>query len=120
MQRTLFHNLNLFDGISDALTENKIIVVVGERIEAIEDAESMRSISNYQKIDLIGKPLLPGFIDARIHYRSSFYHESDASGASPDEPSTCEKFQKLRQIWCHDHSRCGIFSEKDFKMAGPH
>ena len=27
MRRTLFHNLNLFDGISDALTENKIIVV---------------------------------------------------------------------------------------------
>src|SRR5712692_9505310 len=54
----------LFDGTSDAVTRNAVVVVDGKRISAI----SPGSIPpNAQVIDLGDATLLPGFIDAHVH-----------------------------------------------------
>ena len=53
----------MFDGISDTITRNAVIVVEGNRIKSIGGAVP----ANAEVIDLGDVTLLPGFIDAHTH-----------------------------------------------------
>ena len=53
----------LFDGSSDAVTRNAVVVIQGNRITAVGGAIP----PNAQVIDLGDVTLLPGFIDAHVH-----------------------------------------------------
>jgi imidazolonepropionase-like amidohydrolase len=53
----------LFDGTSDQVTRNAVIVIQGNRITSIGGAVP----PNAQVIDLGDSTLLPGFIDAHVH-----------------------------------------------------
>jgi imidazolonepropionase-like amidohydrolase len=65
----------LFDGRSDRLVEPGLVVVVGNRIEAIGGAAP----ANATVVDLGDATLLPGFIDAHTHLTSDF--DPDYNGA---------------------------------------
>jgi len=54
----------LFDGMSDSVVRNAVVVVDGKRISAISPATIP---PNAQVIDLGDTTLLPGFIDAHVH-----------------------------------------------------
>jgi imidazolonepropionase-like amidohydrolase len=56
----------LFDGTSDQVTRNAVIVIQGNRITSIGGAVP----PNAQVIDLGDSTLLPGFIDAHVHLTS--------------------------------------------------
>ncbi|MCX5852166.1 MAG: amidohydrolase family protein [Deltaproteobacteria bacterium] len=71
-QRRLFHHMMLFNGISDTLEENRIVVTSGDRIEGIDDVRAIDHYGDCEKIDLAGKTLLPGFIDAHLHITVPF------------------------------------------------
>src|SRR5947199_1938288 len=53
----------MFDGTSDAVTRNAVIVIEGNRIKAIGGAIP----ANAEVIDLGDVTLLPGFIDSHVH-----------------------------------------------------
>ncbi len=61
----LFRNARLFDGETDHLRENVSVFVEGDRIREVSD----RTISSAsaQRIDLGGRTLMPGLIDAHFH-----------------------------------------------------
>lgn len=59
---------HLFDGESGRLTNGGIIVVQGEKILSVGDAQS--APANARVIDLGDATLLPGFIDAHVHLTS--------------------------------------------------
>src|SRR5690242_17454301 len=65
----------LFDGRGDRLVQPGLIVVVGNRIEAIGGTAP----ANATVIDLGDATLLPGFIDAHTHLTSDF--DPDYNGA---------------------------------------
>ncbi len=65
----------LFDGRSARLVEPGLVIVVGNRIEALGGAAS----ANATVIDLGDATLLPGFIDAHTHLTSDF--DPDYNGA---------------------------------------
>jgi imidazolonepropionase-like amidohydrolase len=54
----------LFDGTSDAVTRNAVVVIDGKRITAINPSTTP---PNAKIIDLGDATLLPGFIDAHVH-----------------------------------------------------
>src|SRR6266851_4217953 len=54
----------LFDGTSDAVTRNAVVLVDGKRIAAISPASIP---ADARVVDLGDVTLLPGFIDAHIH-----------------------------------------------------
>jgi len=54
---------HLFDGTSDTLVDNAVVVVTGNRIAGINVAIP----AGAQVIDLGDATLLPGFIDAHVH-----------------------------------------------------
>jgi imidazolonepropionase-like amidohydrolase len=58
----------LFDGTSDTVTKNAVIVIEGNRIKSIGGAVP----ANAQVIDLGDATLLPGFIDAHTHIATQF------------------------------------------------
>ena len=65
----------LFDGHSDRLLEPGLVIVVGNRIEAIGGAAPAKATV----VDLGDATLLPGFIDAHTHLTSDF--DPDYDGA---------------------------------------
>ncbi len=57
----------MLDGKSDQLRRNQVIVVRGQRIEAVGDAASVPIPSGAQIIDLSRATVLPGLIDTHTH-----------------------------------------------------
>src|SRR5881628_3621703 len=64
-QETIIKAARLFDGTSDTLTQNAVIVVDGKRIAVV--SPNVVIPPNARVIDLGDATLLPGFIDAHVH-----------------------------------------------------
>ena len=79
-ERKLFHNMRLFDGISDLLQDDKIIITSGDRIEKIESIDAIERYQDCERIELGGKTMLPGFIDAHLHITVPFIMEATPKG----------------------------------------
>ncbi len=79
-KRKLFHHMLLFDGVSDVLLKDRIIVTSGERIEHVDDIGARGRYGDCEQIDLSGKTLLPGLIDAHLHITVPFIMEKTLPG----------------------------------------
>ena len=77
---TVFKNSSLFDGHSETVQENTVVVVENDRIrEVIHDAVNPPTFREARQIDCGGRVLMPGLIDAHIHaYAPSFsFYQND-------------------------------------------
>jgi imidazolonepropionase-like amidohydrolase len=66
----------VFDGTSSESHANWIVVVRGERVEAVGPASQARAPEGARVIDLPGATLLPGLIDAHTHVLLHPYNEA--------------------------------------------
>ncbi|HEV7919870.1 MAG TPA: amidohydrolase family protein [Thermoanaerobaculia bacterium] len=64
-QPTVIKAARLFDGTSDSVTQNAVVVADGDRITAVGSGAAIPA--NARVIDLGDATLLPGFIDAHTH-----------------------------------------------------
>ena len=65
MSAILFQNALLFDGIGETLREGVAVLVEGERIKEVADHPISTGVATV--IDLAGRTLMPGLIDAHYH-----------------------------------------------------
>ncbi len=67
----------LFDSTSDNVRETMVIVVEGDRIQAVKPATELRVPSGAKVIDLSRATVLPGLIDCHVHLdsRADRYNE---------------------------------------------
>ena len=65
MTVTVFHGVNLFDGVSPNLLEGMDIVVEGTEIREV--SERRIDLSDARSIEAKGRTLMPGLIDAHVH-----------------------------------------------------
>ncbi|MBE9109168.1 amidohydrolase family protein [Nodosilinea sp. LEGE 07298] len=64
----LFENVRIFDGVSDTLTAPSNVLVVGNRIQAIDTRSlPMPADISVARINGEGRVLMPGLIDAHTH-----------------------------------------------------
>ncbi|WP_299620104.1 amidohydrolase family protein [Pelagibius sp.] len=65
MGQILFENCRLFDGLGSELLEDRHVLVEGERIKEVADRPI--SADGAEVVDLAGRTLMPGLIDAHFH-----------------------------------------------------
>ena len=66
----------VFDGVGPALQEGFVVVVRGDRIEAVGPASQVATPPGADVIDLPGLTLIPGLIDAHSHVLLHPYNET--------------------------------------------
>ena len=66
MSATLFTNAALFDGTSEALRRGSQVLVADGVIQAVSDG-ALKPPADGEVIDLGGRTLMPGLIDAHVH-----------------------------------------------------
>jgi imidazolonepropionase-like amidohydrolase len=85
----LFQNCRLFDGLGDALREDCHVLVEGARVKEVADRPIKAKGADV--IDLKGRTLMPGLIDAHFH----------AMAADPD----FSKLESMPRSLLHQHAR---------------
>src|ERR1700676_1961252 len=75
----VIHAAQLFDGKSDRLASNQVIVIQGERIVEVGPAGSVKIPAGAQEIDLGTGTVLPGLIEGHNH----MFKVEDHPGAGP-------------------------------------
>src|ERR1700722_3339114 len=65
VKRTTFLNARIFDGVQSEYLEETVVVVEGDRIVAVD--RSPRASIGGDVVDVAGKTLMPGLIDAHCH-----------------------------------------------------
>src|ERR1700730_17419251 len=63
----VIHAGQLFDGKSDRLLSNQVIVIEGDRISEVGPAASVKAPAGAEEIDLAKATVLPGLIDGHAH-----------------------------------------------------
>jgi imidazolonepropionase-like amidohydrolase len=86
----VIHAGQLFDGKSDRLLSNQVIVVQGDRIAEVGPAASVKIPAGAQEIDLGSATVLPGLIEGHNHMFKIGDHGGGADAAVPlvIEPGT--------------------------------
>ncbi len=79
----VIHAAQLFDGKSDRLASNQVIVIQGERILEVGPAGSVKIPAGAQEIDLGTGTVLPGLIEAHNHMFKSWEHGGGIDGEVP-------------------------------------
>jgi len=95
MTITVFRNCSVFDGIADDLQTGMSVAVENEAIREVSDRPI--KLSGAQVLDLKGRTLMPGLIDAHMHVYSAFLDYTRTA----DMPHTLMAFHathRLRQI----------------------
>ena len=72
----LLRPARVFDGVGPGLGEGVVVLVRGDRIEAVGRAAQVAVPRDAQVIDLPGLTLLPGLIDAHSHVLLHPYNET--------------------------------------------
>ena len=72
----LLRPAHIFDGESGQLHDNWVVLVRGEKIEAVGPASSVSGASSARVIDLPGLTLMPGLIEAHSHVLLHPYTET--------------------------------------------
>jgi imidazolonepropionase-like amidohydrolase len=76
----VIHAGQLFDGKSDRLLSNQVVVIQGDRIADVGPAGSVKIPAGAEEIDLGSGTILPGLIDSHNHQ----FKIGDHPGAEPD------------------------------------
>ena len=80
----VIHAGQLFDGKSDRLSSNQVIVIEGDRIAEVGPAASVKIPAGAEEIDLGTGTVLPGLIEGHNHmFKIGDYPGTGAEGAVP-------------------------------------
>ncbi len=67
MSNIAFTNCSIFDGVQSFIQPDMTILIENGKITEISKSENLKNLSNYECIDLKGKYIIPGLINAHIH-----------------------------------------------------
>jgi len=68
---TAFVGATLFDGTGADPVENAVVVVLGDRVIAVGPRDTITLHESTKVVDVTGKYIVPGLVDAHIHYFQS-------------------------------------------------
>jgi imidazolonepropionase-like amidohydrolase len=71
-EKLVLYNSPLFDGVQSRLQKDRMVVVEGGKIRAVEPRGDLGPFASYKAVDLGGRTLLPGLIDNHVHITVPF------------------------------------------------
>ena len=92
MSTTVFENCTVFDGTGDGLQPGMAVAVENQEIKEV--SERKISLSGARRIDLAGRTLMPGLIDAHVHIYSAFINYAHTA----DMPHTLMAIHATRRL----------------------
>ena len=114
----VFANANVIDGLGSDVLMNATVVVRDGRIEQITSASSLTGALDAKVIDLDGKYLLPGLIDAHVHLRGIGNAESALrSGITTARSMGAAHFS---DVGLRELARQGAIESPEILAAGYH
>ena len=120
-QVSIIKNVTIIDVKTGKALPGQSVIINNERIEAIGPAKKLKDPANAMVIDGAGKFLMPGMIDAHIHFfqSGSLYTRPDAVDLRKKVPYEKEKAFGLNNAtdYMHRYLRLGITSVID--VGGP-
>lgn len=66
----------LFDGTGVDAVENSVIIINGDKIECVGNEETCETPSGAEVVDVSGKYITPGLIDAHVHFFQTGFFDS--------------------------------------------
>lgn len=82
MTDLILNRCRIYDGVGDELTDERAVVIEGSRIKGISETPVLKSDAA-DSMDLGGKTLMPGLIDAHVHVLAQAVNLSRNDEASP-------------------------------------
>jgi len=83
VEKIIFKHAHLIDGRGGDPTPDATLVVSGSKIEALFPEGTGRPVPRGKVIDLKGKTLMPGLIDAHVHPGNVMYHLHQTAALPP-------------------------------------
>ncbi len=91
--KIVLHNFALFDGISNKLQKNQVLIIEKGKIQGIERRGDLSQFKAYKIIDLDGLTLLPGFIDNHVHVTVPFMYSVNYNTLTQMNPQIAINFK---------------------------
>jgi len=91
--KVLFYNFGLFDGIKNQLQQNRVLLIDGDKIRAVERRGDLAVYKNYKMIDLQGRTVLPGLIDNHVHITVPFMYSVNFNTVRQMNPQILYNFR---------------------------
>jgi imidazolonepropionase-like amidohydrolase len=124
-QKTVvIHAAQLFDGKSDRLVSNQVIVIQGDRIAEVGPAESIKIPAGAEEIDLGMGTVLPGLIEGHNHMFKVGDHPGAGTNASvplvitPGTPFSAPYLTILASINARLDLESGFTTARDLSSGG--
>lgn len=96
MNKTIFTNASIVDGVDDRAREGFSILVADGRIQKV--SESQIHETGAETIDLRGKTIMPGLIDAHVHVVSTRIADLHGQAMLPDSLVAAHSFGIMRDM----------------------
>lgn len=96
----------LLDGTGAAPVANTTVLIQGQKIKAVGSSAKVQIPAGAQKIDAVGKWILPGFIDCHIH--TGYPYDNDQYFTDTDSLATLRSFHILDM-----YLRSGVTAVRD-------
>ncbi len=96
-----FEHVRVFDSQQAVMRENQTVVVDGERIAAVGEANAVTVPANAEHIDGKGKTLLPGLFDMHVHVQSvdGLLHMASGVTSVRDMGNDIDEIRRLQDQW---------------------
>jgi Amidohydrolase family len=96
-----FEHVRVFDSEQALMRENQTVVVNGERIVAVGEANAVPVPANADHIDGRGKTLLPGLFDMHVHVQSvdGILHMASGVTSVRDMGNDIDEIRRLQDQW---------------------
>ena len=96
-----FEHVRVFDSEQAVMRENQTVVVNGERIVTVGEANAVNVPENAEHIDGKGKTLLPGLFDMHVHVQSvdGILHMASGVTSVRDMGNDIAEIRRLQDQW---------------------
>src|SRR5512134_1270393 len=116
-QTTALVGATLIDGTGGPAVEHSVVVVTGDRITCVGTAAACPVPANARRVDVTGRFLTPGLVDAHVHFSQTGWVDGRPDGLNAPQlypyPETARALRANPARWYRSYLCSGITAVYD-------